>query len=130
VLPGFFAPVQSIIEDMLRRQVNRPIRLYFGARTPEMLYRHDLAQRWVSQRPGLVYVPVVSAPSSRDAWTGRTGRLHEAVLQDLPSLRGHEVYACGAPAMVATAREAFERHGLDPSRFFCDAFAPSSQVAA
>jgi len=125
-----FAPVQSIVEDLLRRQINRPVRLYFAGRTPEMLYRDALAQQWTAKRPGLVYVPVVSSPAAGDGWSGRTGRVYEAVIADLPTLAGHEVYACGAPAMVAAARDAFVRHGLAPSDFFCDAFAPSMQLAA
>lgn len=125
-----FAPVQSIVEDLLRRQIHRPVRLYFGGRTPQRLYRDALARQWAEKRPGLVYVPVVSSPTPEDGWTGRTGRLPEAVIADLPTLAGHEVYACGSPAMVAAAREAFVGHGLAPSDFHCDAFAPSMQVAA
>jgi CDP-4-dehydro-6-deoxyglucose reductase/3-phenylpropionate/trans-cinnamate dioxygenase ferredoxin reductase subunit len=122
-----FAPVQSMVEDMLRRQVRRPARIYFGGRRPELLYRDALARQWTARRPDFVYVPVVSQPAQ--GWTGRTGRLPEAVLQDLPTLAGHEVYACGAPEMVSAAREAFVRHGLAPEDFYCDAFAPSALAA-
>jgi CDP-4-dehydro-6-deoxyglucose reductase/3-phenylpropionate/trans-cinnamate dioxygenase ferredoxin reductase subunit len=122
-----FAPVQSMVDDMLRRKITRPVRIYFGARTPELLYRDALARQWSAKHPGLEYVPVVSSPD--DAWSGRAGLVHEAVLADLPSLAGHAVYACGAPPMVAAAREAFMGRGLAPSDFFCDAFAPSQSLA-
>lgn len=125
-----FAPVQSMVEDLLRRNIDRPVRVYFGGRTPELLYRDALARQWQQKRPGLVYVPVVSSPVDGDAWQGRTGLVHDAVLQDLPSLAGHEVYACGAPGMVAAAKEAFVQAGLDAHDFFCDAFAPSMELAA
>ena len=124
-----FAPVQSIIDDMLRRQINRPVRLYFGGRTPEFLYRDAFAKQWTVKRPGLVYVPVVSSPTTGDNWNGRTGLVHEAVIADLPTLAGHEVYACGAPAMVAAARDAFVAHGMAAGNFFCDAFASSVELA-
>jgi NAD(P)H-flavin reductase len=124
-----FAPVQSIVEDMLRRQIRRPAHVYFGARTPDLLYRDSLARQWTAKRPAeLVYVPVVSSPPDDGSWTGRTGLVHHAVLADLPSLAGHEVYACGAPAMVAAAREAFMAQGLAHDDFFCDAFAPAIEV--
>jgi CDP-4-dehydro-6-deoxyglucose reductase/3-phenylpropionate/trans-cinnamate dioxygenase ferredoxin reductase subunit len=123
-----FAPVQSMVEDLLRRGVARPVRVYFGGRTAELLYRDALARQWTAKRADLVYVPVVSSPDA--GWTGRAGLVHEAVLADLPMLAGHEVYACGAPAMVAAARDAFVRHGLAPEDFFCDAFAPSTALAA
>ena len=125
-----FAPVQSMVEDILRRKIERPVYVYVGGRTPELLYRDALARQWVAKRPGLAYVPVVSSPLPGDGWSGRTGRVHEAAIEDLVSLAGHEVYACGAPAMVAAARDAFVRHGLAPSDFFCDAFAPAMQLAA
>jgi len=123
-----FAPVQSMVEDLLRRGVQRPVRVYFGGRTPELLYRDALVRQWTAKRPDLIYVPVVSSPDAD--WSGRTGLVHEAVLADLPTLAGHEAYACGAPAMVAAARDAFARHGLAPEDFFCDAFAPSTALAA
>lgn len=113
---------------MLRRQINRPVRLYFGGRTPELLYRDALAKQWTMKRPGLVYVPVVSSPAGDD-WNGRTGLVHEAVIADLPTLAGLEVYACGAPAMVAAARDAFVAHGMAAGDFFCDAFASSVELA-
>ena len=125
-----FAPVQSMVEDLLRRGVQRALHVYFGGRTPELLYRDALVRQWQAKRPGLAYVPVVSSPAPGDGWSGRTGLVHEAVLHDLPSLAGHEVYACGAPAMVAAAKEAFVRAGLDAQHFFCDAFAPSMELAA
>jgi CDP-4-dehydro-6-deoxyglucose reductase/3-phenylpropionate/trans-cinnamate dioxygenase ferredoxin reductase subunit len=124
-----FAPVQSMVEDLLRRNVARPVHVYFGARTPELLYRGDVAAQWTQKRAGLAYVPVVSSPEPQHAWAGRTGLVHDAVLADLPDLSGHQVYACGAPGMVAAAREAFVQHGLAPEDFFCDAFAPAVEQA-
>jgi NAD(P)H-flavin reductase/ferredoxin len=125
-----FAPVKSIVEDMVRKGVKRPVRLYFGARTPQLLYMHELCERWAREIPGFVYVPVVSDAGPTADWAGRTGLVHRAVLEDLPDLSGHQVYACGAPLMIEAAREAFERQGrLDHGAFFCDAFSPSSEVS-
>lgn len=122
-----FAPVQSILEELLKKGTQRRLHLYVGARTPELLYRHTLAQRWADAGQ-TTYVPVVSSATAGE-WSGRTGRVHEAVIEDLPNLTGHEVYACGSPGMVAAARDAFELRGLDPAHFHCDAFAPSQDVA-
>lgn len=122
-----FAPVQSMVEDLLRRGVQRPIAIYFGARTPELLYREPVVQHWRQQRPDIRYEAVVSSPRPEDRWDGRTGLVHEAVLQDLPSLAGREVYACGAPGMIEAAREAFVRAGLPSEDFHCDAFVPSAE---
>ena len=73
--------------------------------------------------PQLRYVPVLSEATPDDAWSGRTGFVHQAVMADLPDLSGHEVYACGAPVMVDAAQRDFvARCGLPAEAFFADAF--------
>jgi CDP-4-dehydro-6-deoxyglucose reductase/3-phenylpropionate/trans-cinnamate dioxygenase ferredoxin reductase subunit len=122
-----FAPVKSIIEDLVHKGVRRPMRLYFGARTPELLYMNDLCERWARELSEFTYLPVVS--EAAPDWTGRVGLVHRAVLEDVATLAGCQVYACGAPPMIAAARADFEQIGqLEPSAFFCDAFSPSSEA--
>ena len=76
-----------------------------------------------AQTPWLRYVPVLSDPLPQDGWTGRTGFVHEALMSDLPDLAGHQVYACGNPAMVdAAQRDLVSRCGLPPHEFHADAF--------
>jgi len=78
---------------------------------------------WERRLPGLRYVPVVSDAQAQDGWTGRSGLVHQAVLQDFSDLSGHEVYACGTPAMVRAARHDFTHlRGLPESAFLADAF--------
>lgn len=109
-----FAPMKAIVEDLVKRNVSREIALYWGARTRTGLYAEALARKWP-----LRFVPVLS----EEAWDGRTGLVHEAVLEDFQSLAGHEVYACGAPPMIDAARRAFAERGLPPDAFYCDPFA-------
>ena len=45
--------------------------------------------------------PVLSETTAEDRWPGRTGFVHQAVLDDEASLSDYEVYACGAPAMAS-----------------------------
>ncbi|MNV63005.1 CDP-6-deoxy-L-threo-D-glycero-4-hexulose-3-dehydrase reductase [compost metagenome] len=73
--------------------------------------------------PFLTYVPVVSDAQPEDAWTGRSGYVHQAVLDDFADLSGHQVYACGAPIVVDSARTSYIRQGgLPEEEFFADAF--------
>ena len=66
---------------------------------------------------------MISDGLAEDAWTGRTGFVHQAVLQDHPDLSGHQVYACGAPIMVESARRDFCKSAhLPEEEFFADAF--------
>jgi CDP-4-dehydro-6-deoxyglucose reductase len=71
-------------------------------------------------------VPVVSDAEPEDAWTGRTGFVHEAVVADFPDLSGYQAYACGAPIVVESAHRDFTtKCGLPDDEFFSDAFTPS-----
>ena len=68
-------------------------------------------------------MPVLSDAKPEDEWSGRTGFVHQAVLADLPDLSAHEVYACGAPIMVQSARQDFVAlAGLPDEFFYADAF--------
>ena len=125
-----FAPIKAIVEYAVLKQVVRPITLYWGGRRPQDLYMHDLATSWADALPSFRYVPVVSDATADDGWTGRTGFVHRAVLDDFDDLSAHQVYACGAPVMVDAARRDFTRErALPEDEFFADAFTTSADVA-
>lgn len=118
-----FAPIKAILEHMQATGSTRPVTLYWGGRRPRDLYMDDLARQWAASIPGFRYIPVISDGLPEDGWTGRTGFVHHAVMQDLPDLSAHQVYACGAPVMVESARRDFVNHnGLAEDQFFADAF--------
>lgn len=118
-----FAPIKAIIEQMQHKAITRPAVLYWGARRKADLYLHDWAVQAAAETPNLQYVPVLSEAGPEDGWDGRTGFVHEAVMQDFPSLQGHQVYACGAPVMVQAAERDFTaRCGLPADEFYAYAF--------
>ena len=118
-----FAPIKALIEQLHELGSIRPVRLYWGGRRPGDLYMHDWLAHARTLLPQLEYVPVVSDALPEDGWTGRTGFVHEAVMADLPDLSGHQVYACGAPAMIAAAQRDFvARCGLPDTEFHADSF--------
>jgi NAD(P)H-flavin reductase len=98
--------------------------LYWGGRRSKDLYLADLALKWAQQYPNFKFVPVLSEPE--DGWSGRTGFVHRAVMDDFPSLAEHEVYACGVPVMINAARQDFvSQRALSSEAFFCDVFVPT-----
>ncbi len=118
-----FAPIKAIVQHMQARGIARPAMLYWGARRRADLYQHAWCEEAAAAMPQLRYVPVLSEATPDDAWSGRTGFVHQAVMADLPDLSGHEVYACGAPVMVDAAQRDFvARCGLPADAFFADAF--------
>lgn len=108
--------------------------LYWGCRSKRDLYMLDLPTRWAAEQRNFRFVPVLSEAAPEDAWTGRTGFVHRAVMADFPDLSGHQVYACGAPVMVDAARRDFVAQcGLPADEFFADSFlteADRAQTAA
>ena len=118
-----FAPIKALIEHLQFKGISRPTVLYWGGRRPGDLYLDDWVQARVAELPWLRYVPVISNALPEDGWTGRTGFVHQAVLDDFADLSGHQVYACGAPIVVESARDAYSaQRGLPPEEFFADAF--------
>jgi len=86
----------------------------------------DLAKRWPIR-----YVPVVSDALAEDAWAGRTGFVHRAVMEDFPDLSGHQVYACGVPVMVDSAKNDFTTLcKLPEEEFFADSFTTQADLAS
>lgn len=135
-----FAPIKGIIEYMLHENITREITLYWGARTLADLYMADLPISWASQHAHIRFIPVLSEPQASDAWTGRTGLVHEAVLDDMAAkenshfesndFAAYEVYCCGAPAMVEVAQANFVAAGLPVDAFFADAFTFAKPVVS
>ena len=116
-------PIKAIIEHMQFMGITREAVLYWGGRRPQDLYMDAWVRERVAEMPHLTYVPVVSDALPEDGWTGRTGFVHQAVLDDFADLSGHQVYACGAPIVVESARDAYSaQRGLPPEEFFADAF--------
>jgi len=126
-----FAPIKAIIESAFKHEVGRPMTLYWGARRPKDLYLDALARHWSAEYPALFeYVPVISDALPEDQWTGRTGFVHRAVMADFPDLSGVQVYACGVPIMVDSARRDFTHEcELPIDEFFADSFTTQADLA-
>ena len=125
-----FAPIKALIEHMQFQNIQRPATLYWGGRRPEDLYMDGWVRARLLEMPNLAYVPVVSDALPEDGWTGRTGFVHRAVLEDLPDLSGHQVYACGAPIVVDSAQTDYcELAGLSEEEFFADSFVTEADKA-
>jgi len=117
-----FAPLKGMIEHALKVGVERPIHLYWGVRAKEDLYMDELAHSWTKQNPLIRYTPVLSDPAEADNWTGRTGYVHTAIMEDYPDLSQYEIYGSGPPIMVYAGRDEFVKNNLDLEHYFSDAF--------
>ncbi len=113
-----FAPIKAIIEHSLQAGAQRPMHFYWGVRKEADLYMLDRVRDWEAR--GIKVTLVISD----EHWPGRTGYVHQAVLDDFADLAGYQVYACGAPVVVEAAfRDFTSLRGLPSEEFFSDAFA-------
>jgi CDP-4-dehydro-6-deoxyglucose reductase len=118
-----YAPIRSLILRALELNGSRPLSLYWGGTRKQDLYALDEPRRWAEEHPNFRFVPALTRPEPADEWTGRMGYIQHVVLEDVPDLSQHQVYAAGAPRMIDSARADFATHrGLAPERFFADAF--------
>ena len=121
-----FAPIKSIVEHAIHKGIERPMVLYWGGRRRADLYLNDLVEKWQREH-GIRYVPVLSEAAPEDEWTGRTGFVHRAVMEDFPDMTGYQVYTCGAPVVVESAHRDFtSKCGLPEDEFYSDAFTPAA----
>jgi CDP-4-dehydro-6-deoxyglucose reductase len=125
-----FAPVKSMVEDAFKRGLKREIHLYWGVKQLKDLYLPDLPKQWASDHANFHFIPVLSEPAPEDAWTGRTGLVHEAILEDFPELKGHEIYACGSVRMVEAIFPFLKAQGAEDGACFSDAFTISARSMA
>jgi CDP-4-dehydro-6-deoxyglucose reductase len=113
-----FAPVKAIIEHAIKIGFKREMHFYWGVRKAADLYMLDKIQGWESEHY-IKFTPVVSD----EQWSGRTGFVHQAVLEDFKDLSKYAVYACGAPVVVEAAHRDFtKQRGLPDDAFYSDAF--------
>lgn len=126
-----FAPMKSLLEQAFFKGNTRDFVLYWGGRTKADLYMMDLARSWEAQHSNFKFVPVLSEPTEACQWNGRTGFVHRAVMEDFPDMSGQQVYACGAPVVIDSARRDFvQQCGLPEDEFFADSFTSQADVSA
>lgn len=125
-----FAPVKSILDDMLKRRVQRSVTLIWGAREPSGLYLPAAVERWKKQWPQMRYIPALSDAPAQALPGAFAGRVDEALRAHCPDLTGQVVHCCGSPGMVSAVRAAALDAGLAAADFHADAFVPGPAAAA
>jgi CDP-4-dehydro-6-deoxyglucose reductase, E3 len=127
------APIKAMLEAAGEEGARREFHLYWGNRRKEGFYAIEALSASAAALGARVTI-VLSEPAQLNAWPGRVGPVHRAVIEDFPDLSRFDVYACGSPGLVDTAFRTFTSvAALPPDRFFADAFhraAPAMTDAA
>lgn len=118
-----YAPLRAMLRQLLERGDRRPLHLYWGAQAQVDLYEDAVLREWCLRHPNFKYTPVLSNPQPTQAWAGRTGWVHMAMLEDYEvKLGAIDVYASGPPAMVEAIRSELCARGLPRQQLFFDSF--------
>ncbi len=121
------APLKSIVERAIRKEMPQHIYFYFGVRSERDLYLHEHFTALAEKHPRLHFTPVLS---EGQGGTFRTGLVHEAVAQDFDELDGCKAYLAGPPVMVEAASKLFEQRGMRRIDVHADAFYTAAEMAS
>lgn len=116
-----FAPLKSMVEDLIAHGDDRPIHLFWGARNTAELYLRALPEKWAAEHSHIRFSSAISE-NPDEAGGSFSGFVHEAVIDTYPDLAGFDVYMSGPPAMIDAAKAAFLSRGLPEQRLFFDSF--------
>lgn len=120
-----FSYTQAILQKMLESSAQvkghkDPVFLYWGTRSTADMYAYDELVALDKKHEHFTFVPVVEHPGHQ--WSGKTGWVHKAVLEDFVSLEPYRVYIAGRFEMAGVAREDFHQQGLILKNLYGDAF--------
>lgn len=119
------APLRSMIHEQLGRNTSRRISYFYGARSVADLFYVDEFERLSSEHDNFGWTVALSDPAPGDRWQGRTGFIHEVVLnalRDHPAPEDCEYYLCGPPVMISSVLSALDNLGVEPHSIFNDDF--------
>ncbi len=117
-----FAPLKSMLEDLLAHHDKRPLHLFWGAGNRADLYMHEQMKQWAAQNEHIQYSTALLEPGDAAATDSYNGFVHQAVLQQYADLSNFDIYMSGPPAMIDASRSAFLENGAEKRRIFFDSF--------
>ncbi|NMP16975.1 NAD(P)H-flavin reductase [Thalassotalea sp. Y01] len=116
-----FSYIKSILGELVERNYQQPVLVYWGLREPAACYQLAETQAMTDKLAHGQFIPVVE--SADEHWQGRVGKVHEPLLKDVVSLESYDLYMAGRFDMVGFLRNEFINHGALSEHMFADAFA-------
>ncbi|MEZ5901375.1 MAG: FAD-binding oxidoreductase [Hyphomicrobiaceae bacterium] len=124
------SPLWSILNDHVESGEERPIRFFYGARTPEDLILVDEIAGIGSKLSDFKFIPALSDAGANGAWMGERGFIHETVMRTLKTeaFDGSTIdaYSCGPPPMIDAVIPVLQDAGVEPSHIHFDKFTQPS----
>ncbi|MBL4823234.1 MAG: NAD(P)H-flavin reductase [Colwellia sp.] len=124
-----FSYIKSMFEYLAEQNSQRHIMVYWGLRELAAAYELEETAAIIATLPHANFIPVIENISENidedasEAWQGKTGLVHQAVMHDIISLEPYDIYLAGRFEMVGAIRGDFIEHGALVEHMYADAFA-------
>ncbi|PSR30787.1 MAG: CDP-6-deoxy-delta-3,4-glucoseen reductase [Sulfobacillus benefaciens] len=124
------APLLSIFYDLLENHIDRPVRFFYGARTPDDLFYVDRILEAGKTLRDFQFVPALSHLPDGQLWDGDRGFIHEVVNRHLERTQdaAADAYVCGPPPLIDAIVPILRMKGLDADRIYFDKFYQASPL--
>lgn len=127
---GLSSP-KSMILDLLEQDDQRPITLFYGARSKEELYYVELFNELAAQHEHFNYLTALSDEAENVDWQGERGFVHELAERRFDNaFSGHKAYLCGPPPMIDAAITSLMRGRLFEEHIFMESFFTAADASA
>ncbi|MFN8769798.1 MAG: 2Fe-2S iron-sulfur cluster-binding protein [Neisseriaceae bacterium] len=117
-----FAPLKSMLEQLVLQQSKRKIHFVWGNRATENFYLTEMLNEW-RQQLNITFTLCISQDEGAEFYSGRVTKYIENTFNDLTD---YEVYACGSGEMVEDLYKITTKKLLKKTSFYSDVFSISS----
>ena len=121
------APMRShILDQLLCVKTNRKISFWYGARSKKEIFYNEDFKKLNNDFSNFTYNVALSEPLKDDNWNGKTGFIHQCLLDDY--LNDHddpseiEYYLCGPGPMIDAVISMLDDLGVEEEMIFYDKF--------
>lgn len=121
------APLRAHLSHLFETEhTARKVSYWYGARSKQEIYYADYFEGLAREHPNFSFHLALSAPLPEDVWEGKTGFIHEVVLEsylkDHPHVGSVEFYLCGPPMMIKACVKMLSDLGVQPAQIAYDEF--------
>lgn len=119
------APLRAMIHEQLGLASKRRISYFYGARSVADLFYVEEFEQLARQHDHFTWTVALSDPAPGDRWKGKTGFIHQSLLEAMrshPAPEDCEFYLCGPPVMISAVLSALDELSVEPESIFNDDF--------
>lgn len=122
------APLWSILNDIVEKNVKRNVTFFYGARTKKDLFYLEKFEEIATRLEGFRFIPALSQPLPEDQWSGEIGLITDIIEKyvSVDSAKQLDAFLCGPAPMIDAAMAVLRGKGVTPDRILFDKFVPAS----